>query len=141
MKTIFQKKRSSAAPLLHRLAMAASIGLLALSSQFSHAAIAGTVQGQFSDNTDSSFDRNSGVEAELTDISLRINLNPYGHRGKNSRRIQRGYRYQPRRSYSRQYRYDNRYNAYDRYGRPIYKEHRRKSNSNRHSYRHNYRRH
>ncbi len=137
MKIVFLRKGSFAATLLRRLALTASVGFLALSSQVLQAAPTGALSSGHSGGALSSIDKNLEAGAELTDLSIRINLNPFGYRNNNrkgnSRRIQRGYSNSPRRSFGNRYPHNKRfsgYSSYDRYGRPIYKEHRRKAGSN-----------
>lgn len=136
MKTVFLRKGSLAATVFQRLAFIASVGFLALSSQFLHAAPTGAANGAYSGGADRFIDKNLEAEAQLTDISIRFNLNPYGYRYKNSRRIRKGFSNVPRRSFGNRYPYGKRYskrfsnfNSYDRYGRPIYRDYRRKSGS------------
>ena len=137
MNRLFQKKRTLKAVAFQSLAFAASVGLLALSSQFSHAATTGSANSEYISEAQNSIDSNFEADAELTDLSLYINLNPYGHRGRHSRRVQKDYTYVPRRSYTHKYPYSSRYKAYSRHGRPIYREHGHRSGSrSRHSYRH-----
>lgn len=132
MKMLVQRN-SVAAVAFRRLAVAASIGLLALTSQFSHASTVATIDSEFGGNEEDGIDRDLIADAELTELSVNINLNPYiyyrGHRGKNSRHLRKRYSNVQRKSYNHRYRHNSRFRSYGRSHRPIFKGHRRHAGS------------
>ncbi len=141
MKMLSQQK-VSAVTAFRRLAVAASLGLVVLTSQVSHAASTVKSGSEFRGGAESGIDLDIIEDAELTDLSIHLKLSPYVFRGKNSRQFRKRFNHTPRKSYSSRYpysrKYSRQYNSYDRYGRPIYRDNRRKSGS---GLRHNFRRH
>ncbi len=129
MKMSVQKKRTVAVT-FRRLAVAASIGLIALTSQLSHAATATAVGSDFNGSEYDDLDRDLIGDAELTDLSVFINLRPYvyqNHKNKKRRHIRKRYSNIQRKSYGHRYSNSNRFRSDGRNSRPIYKGHRRGS--------------